>query len=172
MSRERIERFWSPAFDDMKDFVFLIDGEFKIAKCNQSFLAATKRSKESVEENTCYACVHSREEPIHDCPHQRLLKSKRYEEGEIYEPELDMWLYVRTTPIFEPSGELLGSIHIASDITAVKRADEKLKENMNRVKQINDMLVAREQRIIEMKAEVNGLLEELGRDPKYDFADK
>ena len=134
MNGKDLDKFWSPAFDDMRDFVFLIDGKFKIAKCNRSFLEATGKERTNVEGNSCYSCVHARNEPIRDCPHRRLLESQRYEEGEIFEPTLDKWLFVRTTPIFDDGGEIMGSIHIASDVTDSKRAEEKLQENFSRIK--------------------------------------
>jgi len=53
------------------------------------------------------------------------------------------------------------------DISEAKEHEEKLKKSLAHTKQLNNLTFNREKRIIEMKKEVNELLVELGRDPKY-----
>lgn len=53
------------------------------------------------------------------------------------------------------------------DISEAKEHEEKLKKTLAHTKQLNNLTFNREKRIIEMKKEVNELLEELGRAPKY-----
>jgi PAS domain-containing protein len=53
------------------------------------------------------------------------------------------------------------------DISEAKEHEEKLKKTLAHTKQLNNLTFNREKRIIEMKKEVNALLIELGRAPKY-----
>jgi len=53
------------------------------------------------------------------------------------------------------------------DITEQKQAHEKYEENIAETERMNRLMVGREKRVIEMKREVNSLLDELGRDPQY-----
>jgi len=53
------------------------------------------------------------------------------------------------------------------DITERKRMGEQLNEKLNELKIINDAAVGRELKMIELEKEVNELLAELGRKPKY-----
>jgi PAS domain S-box-containing protein len=53
------------------------------------------------------------------------------------------------------------------DISDAKEHEEKLKKSLAHTKQLNNLTFNREKRIIEMKNEVNALLRELGRPPKY-----
>lgn len=53
------------------------------------------------------------------------------------------------------------------DISEAKEHEEKLKKSLAHTKQLNNLTFNREKRIIEMKKEVNQLLVELGREPKY-----
>lgn len=53
------------------------------------------------------------------------------------------------------------------DISEAKKHEDKLRKSLAQTKQLNNLTVNREKRIIEMKREVNGLLSELGRDLKY-----
>ena len=54
------------------------------------------------------------------------------------------------------------------DITERKRAEEALREQMRQVERLNELFIGREHRVIELKREVNSLLEELGQAPKYE----
>ncbi len=51
-------------------------------------------------------------------------------------------------------------------------AEEELKEKLRNISDFNALMVGREQRIVELKQEVNSLLAELGRAPKYFLSGK
>jgi PAS domain S-box-containing protein len=53
------------------------------------------------------------------------------------------------------------------DITERKKAEEELRQNMEELQQFSDMSIGREERMIELKEEINGLLDEMGQPPKY-----
>lgn len=56
---------------------------------------------------------------------------------------------------------------IARDITEKKQAAEAMADKLRYIQKINDLMVGREMRIVQIKEEVNTLLEELGRPRKY-----
>ena len=60
-----------------------------------------------------------------------------------------------------------GRVEHYSDITERKKADEKLKERMNELETFYRTTLGREERVIELKQEVNDLLEQLGKNKKY-----
>ncbi|MFH1652830.1 MAG: PAS domain S-box protein [Pseudomonadota bacterium] len=53
------------------------------------------------------------------------------------------------------------------DMTERKATETRLKEEKERLEKINEVMLDREKRVLEVKREVNSLLEELGRKPKY-----
>jgi PAS domain S-box-containing protein len=57
---------------------------------------------------------------------------------------------------------------IARDITERKRAQEALREHVRQVERLNELFLGREHRMIELKREVNSLLDKLGERPKYE----
>lgn len=59
---------------------------------------------------------------------------------------------------------------IARDITERKKADKKLKDMLEELKRYKEMTVGRENRMIELKKEVNKLSQELGRPVPYDIS--
>jgi len=60
----------------------------------------------------------------------------------------------------DSSGEQIGELGILHDITGRKRAEEETAK-------LNKFMTGREDRVIELKQEINRLLKELGREPKY-----
>ena len=51
-----------------------------------------------------------------------------------------------------------------------KKNEEELKNTLEELKRFNDAAVGREERMIELKREINRLSEELGRKPLYDLS--
>ncbi len=78
------------------------------------------------------------------------------------------WLRDYAKPIFDKTCKRVIRIYGASqDITERKRADEKTLEQLDELKRWQNVILGREERIIELKKEVNELLELLGKEKKY-----
>lgn len=76
---------------------------------------------------------------------------------------------VSLSPIDTDEGMLVAAS--VRDITARKETEEALREKMDELKSFNDLAVDRELRMIELKKEVNDLLERDGRDPVYEIVE-
>jgi PAS domain-containing protein len=76
------------------------------------------------------------------------------------------WAFSRgkTTLLRDGTVELRG---ITTDITSIKKIEDKLKSHIYQIEQMNKVMSNREIRIIEMKREVNKLLSKLGLEKKY-----
>ena len=75
---------------------------------------------------------------------------------------------------FEPliiNGKTTGRIWIHRDFTERKQIEEKLKQKMHDLERFNALTVDRELRMVELKKEVNAMLETLGKKPKYKIAE-
>ena len=70
-------------------------------------------------------------------------------------------------PVISAGGELLGYRGSDRDVTERMAADAALKKKMEESSALTRLMVGREQRVIELKEEVNALLRELGREAKY-----
>ena len=69
-------------------------------------------------------CVHGESKPPKFCPHTLTLRDGKEHLAEVYEDKLGGYFLVSTTPIFDTDGTLLGSVHVARDITERKHAEE------------------------------------------------
>jgi PAS domain S-box-containing protein len=71
-------------------------------------------------------------------------------------------------PMRDREGNIIGTVMVFRDITEKVRAQEALKEKVEEVEKLNWLFVDREGRMINLKREINSLLEKLGQPPKYE----
>jgi two-component system, sensor histidine kinase and response regulator len=62
---------------------------------------------------------------------------------------------------------IIGAVVVFRDITERKKAEAELKEYVADLERFNRLVIGREERMIELKEEVNGLTEKLGGEKKY-----
>jgi signal transduction histidine kinase len=84
--------------------------------------------------------VHGLSEPPEFCPHSRTLKDGRQHIEEVHEDRLGGDFVVSTTPLHDDQGEMIGSVHVAHDITQRKRAEEALRQRTLELQQLTETL--------------------------------
>ncbi len=124
--RQLEQQEWQETFDAMSDFVAILDRDFRIVKANKAMAGFLKLSPRELIGLRCYEVMHSRHEPWPQCPHNEMLKSGRSVTDEILDPHIGIPLLVTASPVFDEQGHLLGSIHIARDISALKKARQEI----------------------------------------------
>ncbi len=77
------------------------------------------------------------------------------------------WIDDRTWIRRDPSGVVTHYQGIVIDITREHEAQEAFEQKTKDIEMVNHMAIGREMRIIELKREINALLEEQGRSPRY-----
>ena len=84
------------------------------------------------------------------------------------------WLFFTAAPLRDADGSVVGAIETFQDITDRKRAEaelqrriEELSEAKRRLEVLVSSMTDREKRMVDLKTEVNDLLQALGRDLRY-----
>lgn len=121
ISREK--ELWEKTINAVPEYIAIIDGEYRIVRANRAMLERLNLPDGEVLGRTCYACVHMTGEPSELCPHAKLLADGREHSVEIFEERLGGTMQVTVTPLYDENGGLLGSVHVARDLTEQKNAE-------------------------------------------------
>lgn len=129
LAEERLKQAaqeWRTTFDSIADWVSIHDRDFKITRLNHSCAAAFGKHPRELIGRTCYKLIHGTEGPVNECPHAKTMKTGKPAVGEFYDPHMDCYLEVATSPVFDERGEVVASVHITRDITERKHMEGQL----------------------------------------------
>jgi PAS domain S-box-containing protein len=85
----------------------------------------------------------------------------RKKDGQLY------WEQASISAIRNNAGEIIKYVSVREDITERKHLDEKLKQQLEELERFNRLTIDREERMIELKKEINSLLKHTGEEEKY-----
>ena len=123
------QKEWQDTFDDITDQISIIDKDYTIIKANRSFAESFGLHPRDIIGKKCYEIVHSCGSPVKDCPHATTLSEMKPVTREIFDPKTKAIFMISTYPYRSPEGELIGSIHIARDITVEKEKEMQLQRS-------------------------------------------
>ena len=118
---------WQTTFDAIADAVSIIDVNYQFSSCNSSTYSFFNINADDIKTKKCYRLVHGTSEPFKDCPVERMKKSKKHET--LIFNEKDKWLKVTVDPIFDDKKQLIGAVHVVSDITKRKLVEQELEKS-------------------------------------------
>ena len=124
---ERAYRDWVQIFQAIGHPTLILDPEYNIIAANQAAVRATGLSMAELAHKKCYQVFHGTDRPPADCPLARLCGSGRMETEDMEVVALGGVYSVSCTPVFDEKGQLCKFIHIATDITERKKAEELIK---------------------------------------------
>jgi PAS domain S-box-containing protein len=131
------ESIWEAIFDSIPDLVTVIDKNCKVVRANKAMTERMGTAEKLMIGHHCYESIHGMMHPHEGCPHVEMLRDGKGHSCELFEPLLNGVFLVSTTPVFDQKGEILGSVHIARDITSRKKAEEKLQEYNKELEELN-----------------------------------
>jgi len=143
--------------------------EGTITEANDAFLRMTGCTREELHRDLISWSEMTPEEAAHLDP-ESIRQMKETGVCEPFERE-----YIRKdgtrVPILIGAASFKGEeecgVTYVIDLSARRRVSQELKERLEEIERLNTFMVDREHRILEMKQEINKLLAELGRPPKY-----
>lgn len=152
------------AIDSLNYPFYVIDIEtYEIIVANKKM----KLDLESGEKYKCHKVTHRNESPCSSkedpCPISEIKKTGSAfmvehthfdENGEARRVE------VHAYPIFDESGKIVQMIEYSIDVTEKKKMEEEIKMHTQELKRMNDLMMGRELKMIEMKKEIERLKSE------------
>jgi PAS domain S-box-containing protein len=149
---------WEMTFDNTKEFILLIDKNFNIARCNQSFAEYANKSASEIIGQKCTDFF-----PCDNIPHSDTQPTT----SEV-QTESGRWLHLSCCPIRDEKNMFLHTIIIATDITELKntqqrllKSEDELKSRVKELQDFYDMAVGRELKMKELKDEIAELKNQL-----------
>ena len=125
----RAKQEWERTFDSVPDLIAILDTEHRIIRANSELAKRIGKKKEECAGLPCYAAVHGAEAPSASCPHSKTIRDGLEHVSEVHEKRLGGDFLVSTTPLFDERGVLMGSVHVARDITERKQMENELRRS-------------------------------------------
>jgi len=142
----------------------IIDKERKIREVNDTAVAMVGRSREEIIGRTRHEFICPIAE--NDCPiydHGLIID---HAEGILISKDRGEVPIEKTATQITVDGDTM-ILEMFYDITKRKAAEEEIKEKADELEKFNRLAVGREFKMIELKKEINALLEKLGKEPGY-----
>jgi PAS domain S-box-containing protein len=112
---------WRTTFDAIGDVVCLIDSERNIIRCNKAMTELLQMPFISIIKKNCCQLIHSVSKPVDGCPFETMKRTHRREE--IILQRRNKWLRISIDPLVDEKNNLVGGVHIITDITKDKEID-------------------------------------------------
>jgi PAS domain S-box-containing protein len=132
--RERTERLsdatrkWEQTFDALPDLIAILDPDFRMTRVNKAMADRLGIPAKGCRGKICFEVVHGTSTPPAFCPHQKTLKDGGVHTEVVTEKGLGGVFSVCTSPIFDPEGRLIGSVHVARDVTEYKKLEAQFRQ--------------------------------------------
>ncbi len=117
---------WEKTFNSITDLVSIHSREYRLIKVNNALAQRCHTTPEALLGRHCWEVYHNATHKCLHCPHEKSLKTGKSSNAEKeYRPLGGIFLST-TSPLFNEEGEVMGTIHIAKEITNEKRLQDKL----------------------------------------------
>ncbi|HSH12256.1 MAG TPA: ATP-binding protein, partial [Desulfurivibrionaceae bacterium] len=140
----RAKQEWERTFDAVPDLIAILDKNHRMVRANRAMAERLGMTPQECVGASCFACVHGSCGPPSACPHSLTMLDGQEHVAELYEERLGGDFLVTTTPLLDEDGRMVGSVHVSRDITERKKAEakirelnEELKENLFQLEELN-----------------------------------
>ncbi|MEW6686897.1 MAG: PAS domain S-box protein [Candidatus Edwardsbacteria bacterium] len=117
---------WRTTFDTISDCVSLLDLKGEILRCNRAMSNLLRKPFSEIIGHICWELIHNASGPIEGCPFVRMRKTRQRETLSLLID--NRWFSIFLDPILDETGNVVGAVHIMSDITERKKAERELEK--------------------------------------------
>lgn len=123
---------WECTFDAIPDLIMILDSRYRIIRANRAVADKLRIPITEIPGKVCYQIIHKTDAPPGYCPLIRLLKDGQEHSAEAHLDLLGGDYLITTTPIQNREGYSIGAVHVARDITGLKKMENELRESKER----------------------------------------
>ena len=133
-------RLLQASFEAVSDGLCLLDRQGRVLQCNRAMARIYGQAPEEIIGRPCYRVFHGASERVEGCPFARMLETRHRQS--LMLPVEERIFMVVVDPVLDESGELLGGIHIMTDITKRRRAENALRQSEAELRLLSARLLA------------------------------
>ena len=138
------ERQKQTILDASVDMIVQVDKEMRIVWANKTAGAILNEEPENLIGHTCHKVYQNSDTPCPECPCKRALESGQIEHGIKYQPAMtvvgESYWEDYGVPLKNESGEVVGLIEIARNVTGKMKAEKALRESEEKLAGIVDSI--------------------------------
>ncbi|KPA13658.1 multi-sensor hybrid histidine kinase [Candidatus Magnetomorum sp. HK-1] len=132
LSLQNAENNWHMTFNAVPDMIALIDKDRNIIQMNKAMQDALKIELSTNKIFKCFSCFHKTKEIPKNCPFSTSLSDGKTHSAEHYNEQLKSHLLITTSPIKDENGQVVATVHVARDVSTLKKAENELR-NIERI---------------------------------------
>jgi PAS domain S-box-containing protein len=125
-SLRRAKEDWEETFNAVPDCVAILDKQHRIIRANQAMANRLHMKADQCVGLHCYEIVHGTNSPMQGCPHCHTCQEAQEHAVEVDESRLGGSFLVTTTPRRDAQGSVVGTVHVARDVTRLKQTEKAL----------------------------------------------
>lgn len=122
MAEQQLENI----FESISDMVYFVSKEYVIKSVNKAVGRRLGLEQSELIGKRCYEVFHGMNEPFRKCPHHKTVLTKQSYIEEYEDPHMGGTFLASSSPIFDITGEFIGSVHVVRDVTELQHLREKL----------------------------------------------
>lgn len=124
----RAKEDWERTFDAVPDLIAILDREHRVLRANRAMAERLNLTPAQCVGMRCYEVVHGTSQPAESCPHSRSCHDCQEHSIELEGTRLAGQFMVTTSPQFDGQGRVVGTVHVARDISHLKQAEKALQQ--------------------------------------------
>lgn len=126
----RAHKEWEDIFEAISHPTLVLDAQHGIIKANQATLDLAQKPLEELVGKKCHQLFHASSSPAPGCPLKTMIQSGSAERQDMEMEAFDRVYLVSCTPVFNEDNSFKHAIHISTDITERKRAEQKVQQDL------------------------------------------